>query len=116
MTDRELLECAAKAAGVAYHAYIDSELFGSGINTGELDTPLWNPLTDDGDALRLAVKLGMELTLPTKREEVTAASLWHEGALIHKMQWLDSDAKDSDFIEAARRNITEVAAEIGKER
>ena len=46
-TDRELLELAAKAAGVHPH---DIEC-------------TWNPLTDDGDALRLAVKLEMEVCI-----------------------------------------------------
>ena len=47
MTDRELLEMAAKAAGIA-----DGDVFYDMDNDKE-----WNPLTDDGDALRLAVKL-----------------------------------------------------------
>ena len=53
MTDRELLELEAKAAGIeitwalmgdTYAAWLPNEL-------------LWNPLEDDGDALRLAVLL-----------------------------------------------------------
>lgn len=48
MSDRELLELAAKAAGLW-----DAE-------NGCIDIP-WNPLTDDGDALRLAVKLRISL-------------------------------------------------------
>ena len=53
MTDRELLEAAAKAAGyVHYHP-------------GDGFYQTWNPLTDDGDALRLAVKLGLQSGLTT---------------------------------------------------
>jgi hypothetical protein len=55
MTDRELIELAAKAASVEYgwqHIYDDYE----GSTAEKWD---WNPLTDDGDALRLAVKLGL---------------------------------------------------------
>ena len=52
-TDRELLELAAKAAGLNYSfeygCYFDDE-YEQGCD--------WNPLDDDGDALRLAVKLG----------------------------------------------------------
>mgnify|MGYP000942111498 CR=1 FL=1 len=58
MTDRELLELAAKAAGIdgqwseAYSAIH--------VNTAPLrNFVLWSPLTDDGDALRLAVALRM---------------------------------------------------------
>lgn len=63
MTDRELLEMAAKAAGYsgvwikwpgARHP-LDVEL---GFFHGS-DGSVWNPLTSDGDALRLAVKLGL---------------------------------------------------------
>ena len=61
MTDRELLELAAKAAGRKVFSYIDDPIFGSGINDGETDSGLWNPLEDDGDALRLAVKLAMDV-------------------------------------------------------
>lgn len=50
-SDRELLELAAKAAGHEVRLVLAN---------GDLDIGLqhaaWNPLTDDGDALRLAVK------------------------------------------------------------
>ena len=48
-SDRELLEMAAKAAGV--------EL----VTPTMIDHDLWNPLDDDGDALRLAVKLELDI-------------------------------------------------------
>ncbi|MBD9476454.1 hypothetical protein IB268_26320 [Achromobacter sp. ACM01] len=54
-SDRELLELAAKAAG------IDGEyrqlLTGDGISRRGVSERPWNPLTDDGDALRLACEL-----------------------------------------------------------
>ena len=55
MTDRELLELAAKAIGM------DIEFFGdeNGFDCVTDEQEYWNPLTDDGDALRLAVKLGL---------------------------------------------------------
>lgn len=61
MDDRQLLEAAARAAGIegqwGHESYIERhEGF---IPTGWLRR--WNPLTDDGDALRLAVKLGIEV-------------------------------------------------------
>ena len=61
MTDRELLEMAAKAAGITSVGYGRN-----GIATGRNGPCLigyWNPLTDDGDALRLAYALGMQLNL-----------------------------------------------------
>jgi hypothetical protein len=49
--DRELLELAAKAAGRGSQWWMESTWNGPDKE--------WNPLTDDGDALRLAVKLGL---------------------------------------------------------
>jgi hypothetical protein len=43
--DRTLLEAAAKAAGLPWEEWVDA------------GDDSWNPLTDDGDALRLAIKL-----------------------------------------------------------
>ena len=58
-TDRELLELAAKAAGIA-GTYI--EAWGDvGITAAHQRTQLWNPLENDGDALRLAVKLNIPI-------------------------------------------------------
>ena len=57
MTDKELLEAAAKAAGIEYD-FCRPELGGCKVRKG-LTSGWWSPLTDDGDALRLAVKLEM---------------------------------------------------------
>jgi hypothetical protein len=55
MTDRELLEAAAKAADMPN----TGEVFALGLKL--LDGPhnYWNPLQDDGAALRLAVRLNI---------------------------------------------------------
>ena len=53
-TDRELLEAAAKAAGIKV-AWRDA--VGCLCYSGSPYHVAWNPLTDDGEALRLAVKL-----------------------------------------------------------
>ena len=59
MTDKELLELAAKAAGIEYNPN-----YGKGFWVGEFYSGKeWNPLTDDGDALRLAVKLKMRIDI-----------------------------------------------------
>ena len=56
MTDRELLELAAKAAG-----YEVLDWYGERYTTTDGDRLFpWNPLADDGDALRLAVALNIE--------------------------------------------------------
>lgn len=71
MTDRELLELAAKAAGIQIRKWdsdYDTYMMGHPDNGKEgflieygIGSSIWNPLTDDGDALRLAVKLCMNV-------------------------------------------------------
>jgi hypothetical protein len=58
MTDRELLEKAAKAEG---HGVYFDELSGLTFMDDKFTGVLWNPLHNDGDALRLAVKLRLEI-------------------------------------------------------
>ena len=103
MTDKELLEFAAKAAGIDLE-----KVNGPIINNGTRLQNNWNPLTDDGDALRLAVKL--ELTIGKPFE--------HKIALV----WLDditsfagNSEKEGDIYAATRRAIVRAAAAIGKE-
>ena len=58
MTDKELLELAAKAAGIG----LCKNFVIAGKVAKIKDTEdLWAPLTDDGDALRLAVKLNLDI-------------------------------------------------------
>jgi hypothetical protein len=58
-SDRELLELAAKAAGMNID-FGDALLFGDDLCYFDWETGgFWNALAKDGDAFRLAVKLGM---------------------------------------------------------
>jgi hypothetical protein len=100
MNDRELLELAAKAAGI--DAIWFDELAAFVAN----DTPNaeWDPLNDDGDALRLAVTLGMNLELNDVGEGVHAET---------RLSYLRELAK-SDPYAASRRVIVRAAAEIGR--
>lgn len=50
MSDRELLELAAKAVGYVPHGNIGSRFI---VNFGDGMGGEWNPLEDDGDALRI---------------------------------------------------------------
>ena len=60
MTDRELLELAANAAGVELRWPNTDDI--DQISPRKMpDWDSWNPLTDDGDALRLAVKLRIDI-------------------------------------------------------
>lgn len=67
MSDRELLEAAAKAAGIVIlRSRLDDPmardmLAGNSARNPHHENGPWNPLTDDGDALRLAVKLEIDI-------------------------------------------------------
>ena len=102
MTDKELLELAAKAAGWKH----TKEDLG---NFCVADTHLgfwqpWNPLTDDGDALRLAVKL--RILIDIGEFSVVATNM--KGADV-------SVRIENDPYAATRRAIVRASAEIGKE-
>lgn len=58
-SDRELLELAAKAAGYDVTWLKDSQFIHD-------SDDWWDPLTYDGDALRLAVKLHMQVSITTE--------------------------------------------------
>ena len=107
MNDHELVQAAAKAAGML------GEWLGG---IGWLEYPgasrLWRPLTDDGDALRLAVKLGLTI------EHVSAPN--HPFPLAVEV-WHRSQAGNSVLIDhaddpyaATRRAIVRAAAAISQ--
>lgn len=116
-TDRELLELAAKAFGIK----ADKSPYNGGgaTNTGfDLRGNLvvdwhnghkWNPLSDDGDALRLAVKLRIDIEW-TEPEEVYASS--HNGEQNRQLtEWAEHSGCPAS---ATRRAIVRAAAEIGR--
>ena len=98
MTDRELLEQAAKAAGIDYY---HQDSFG---NIHEKKGGTWNPLTDDGDALRLAVKIGLRVMV---NKNTGMTSIFTDGFSLH-------ETYDNEPYAATRRAIVRAAAEIGR--
>lgn len=107
MIDRELLELAAKMAGAEINGYRGSEpLYATEkeVESGEFEYAPWNPLEDDGDALRLAVKLEISV-LPGM--EISSAR--HPGFTI----WMN-ESNSGDPAIATRRAIVRVAAEMGR--
>lgn len=102
MNDRELLELAAKICGAEIN-FTDSGL--PWFWCEGLEHP-WNPLTDDGDALRLAAKLELEIQVYHGYGEVWADNL--EGTVRGIEEFTHDRAADY------RRAIVRAAAEIGK--
>lgn len=103
MTDKELLELAAKAAGI--DAPYDEKWGGMLIRVYE-GLEFWNPLADDGDALRLAVKL--EIAVNPFAGKTVVAHEYSKRLVCEK--W---ELHDEDPYAATRRAIVRLAAEIG---
>ena len=104
MTDQELLTMAAKAAG--YMPLTNGQTYSP--EAGNFD---WNPLADDGDAFRLAVKLhiGVRTHGPDHwLQKNVAVALWDAGERSGRV----TIQADSDFLRATRRAIVRAAAEI----
>lgn len=120
MSDRELLELAAKAAGfgapgTGNTCWTESEYpAGSGRNgalwnyVGHGSTAeLWNPLSDDGDALRLAVKLNMRLDIL----DFSGWSLAATRNVPFEVEWVEEHHAEGGAEVATRRAIVRAAAE-----
>lgn len=102
-SDRELLEMAAKAAG--YELRWSAE----GVAYADIRAPgywaVWNPLADDGDALRLAAKLRIDVVFA--HDEVCANLVTSTDCEYFEELYGD------DRLSATRRAITRAAAAIG---
>ena len=114
-TDRELLEAAAKAAGLHFHGLrvgLDyTNCYVSKTGDAE-DWFVWSPLTDDGDALRLAVAIGMK---PERCFQVIIDGDFERTGVRHtdrggKYDSLEEHVKDP--YAATRRAIVRAAAAI----
>lgn len=119
-TDRELLELAAKSAGYEVTGYEEGELFE--IRHGlpfaawidalheERGSGYWNPLKDDGDLLRLAMKLRILLTVDYEKR-CAEARYGLPGTFNVYLEAVDFD---DDEMPAVRLAGVRAAAEIGK--
>lgn len=115
MTDIELLGMAAKAAG--YSLGPDWDLMEDGIlvnGTGYGDGFMWCPLTDDGDALRLAVKLDLHVAIECQSAGAVTIE-WDFNSGGEPAGTVSQVAPEGgDDYAATRRAIVHAAAEIGK--
>ena len=110
MTNKELLEKAAKAYGLFNHKYCEAWKAMAAYDSVEDSYygESWNPLQDDGDALRLAVKLGlttMWFDKMTGRPEVVVGLPCDSGVVV-------TEPLKNDPLKATRRAITRAAVTI----
>jgi len=103
MNDSELLALAAKAAGIKWPQNFTSFQLQVGAERA------WSPLTDDGDALRLAVKLNIDISFDP---EAGLVSVLSPGASSFKSMVVEDT--NGDWYETTCRAIVRAAAEIGK--
>lgn len=107
--DRELLELAAKAAGyegtvtMYPSGYAEMGLSNTHSPSG---SNVWKPLYDDGDALRLAMKLDIDLRFDEVEQVVEAR---HQAT-----SYGEHEEYGADKCAATRRAIVRAAAEIGR--
>lgn len=107
MNDRELLELAAKAAGAEFTDYSDRTPDHWIIEHADGVWRKWKPLYDDGDSLRLAVKLRMDIEIRICAGYVAVSAYREPDDLAHAVE------TPGDSAESLRRAITRAAAEIG---
>lgn len=124
MTDRELLEAAAKAAGISIDK---SAANGGGVDNTGFDMAgnavldwrngkTWNPLSDDGDALRLAAHLRFDIHYETQfvgNEMIEVVEIWYDRDPLEGSCKCEMLSLDADPASATRRAIVRAAA-IGR--
>ena len=132
MTDRELLELAAKAAGykqyyshwlgrdsfVTYEEEVYSEIKERRVVAEK--TMDWNPLTDDGDALRLAVTLNLNVHIDC---QALPPSIIVENNTSQDPKYIYAEEKAGTLgtdlnlrLAATRRAIVRAAAKIWRDK
>jgi len=100
--DRELLE-------LAYKAFMN----GATLSHDKDMSKRWNPLTDDGDALRLAVRLHLIVGVYSSYASVFG-TYTPDGYEVPDETVVYHSSVNNDPYAATRRAIVRAAAEIGK--
>jgi hypothetical protein len=109
MTDGEELELAAKAAGIAWSQEYQCYLGEPDVNGVRVK---WLPRDDDGDALRLAVKLNLQVEPDSFNGDTIVVGNLAPG---RPLECATEPHKDDPYA-ATRRAIVRAAAEIGRSK
>lgn len=111
MNDRELLKMAAKAAGIKLH-WPQWDQVGNDWLTPNRNGKEWNPIAKDGDALRLALHLRINIEhVETSSRKPHGVNCWPVG----RGDCSKFETALPDYNAATRRAIVRAAAELGKE-
>jgi hypothetical protein len=116
MTDRELLEAAAKAAGIEWRRDLDPTGMPLHLDLsadGGDDCWPWTPLTDDGDALRLMGSLELVPEYGSGLVRVFIPKNWFPDDAQFRCTERYDDLFGPTFFSALRRAIVRAAAAIG---
>ena len=108
--EKETLVLAAKACGLSL-SFTDIGCMAKFQNESHY-THTWNPLNSDGDALRLAVKLGLKI-------ETNGTAHWGHVTYVdfsHTKYNGPCETHGDDPYKATRLAIVAAAAQIGKEK
>lgn len=106
MTDRELLELAAKASGLVIKRWINAMFADYAVTNRHAEINAWNPLECSADALSLAVDLRLNVSVSDNACSVS----WppHTSWLLEEVK-----GRPDTHHAATRRAIVRAAAEIG---
>lgn len=111
-TEVELLSLAAKAIGYRVKNSITNhrdEFIGIRVKADGKPSLSWNPLTDDGDALRLAIDLRIRIEHSAEPGD-DIEGVWADNTCVY----VNGDLCNGDRRKAAREAIVLVAAERGR--
>lgn len=125
-TDRELLEWAAKAAGIEVYESTDGTLqnrpilvFAAGGGMGTMPyEERWNPLCDDAQALRLAAKCRIELDHSHAQDQHRYVCASRRGCemMYAPVSAVEEIEDEGQTLAATRRAIVRAAASVGQQK
>lgn len=111
--DRDLMELAARAAGIEGRYFDGSSAVHTGIYRAA-HRYYWNPLASDSEAIRLAAALNMDVCINICFVEVVWVDLERSETFEVKEDWGAADVDLGDRMEYIRRAIVRMAAKVGE--
>lgn len=111
MTDREMVELAAKAAGLKIEFMHEMHPIAFLDHDSDWPRSMFNPLFDDGDAFRLSVRLKLSVLHDESLDGAPVVMVDENPYADHLDEYVCAPCS----LGATRRAIVRAAAEIGKQ-